>query len=214
MITVKLSYSILSNWADFNRQEDAVAAYLGKDLPPTPYMELGKLKHEYWAKYILRTKQLPPELGGGKIKNPIVEQKYQKLLPFSDDIQILLRGAIDLEDTLAPRFGGGVQITDHKCGLGRPSKYVDGMQLDYYKLLRPQATRGRYICHDPYKCEALCQKRKDGLHSCYSTGIKYLDRTNAENALNHIYTYGGEFISYLQVNKLLIDYTPQLTKTS
>ena len=43
--TVKLSYSILNAWSG-GYYEDAIAYYLGKDIPPTPEMELGRLKHE------------------------------------------------------------------------------------------------------------------------------------------------------------------------
>lgn len=204
MKTIKLSYSILNAWSE-GRFEDAIAMYLGKQLPSVPWLELGKLKHEYWALYVLRTKELPPELGGGPIINPIVEQKYQKLLPFSDDMQILLRGSLDLESD------NGLRITDYKCGLSVPSSYVDKFQLDYYKVLRPRAKIGEYICHNPYKCDALCAKQPDEPHRCYSIGIKFLNDVNAESALNHIMTYAGEIINTLQHERLLIDYTEKMS---
>lgn len=194
MKTIKLSHSILSQWAQ-GRYEDAVAGYLGKDIPATPAMELGKLKHQIWADYTMKHKKLHPELGGDELANPIVEQKYEKLIPFSDDYTILLRGVIDLEDSDI--------ITDHKCGLSTPSGYLDHMQLDYYKLLRPKAKVGQYICHNPYKCGAVC---KNGNHQCFTKGIKFLSEKNAEQALEHIITFGGELIQYLEVNKLIIDY--------
>jgi len=65
--TLKLSYSIISNWAD-GRWEDAIAMYLGKDLPDNPYLTLGKILHEKWEKYILETNEMPKELGGQKLK--------------------------------------------------------------------------------------------------------------------------------------------------
>jgi hypothetical protein len=201
MKTVKLSFSVLNGWAS-GRFEDAIASYLGKPYPTTPYMELGKLMHERWATYILETKRMPPELGNQKLKNPIVEQKYEKIIPMGDNYQILLRGVIDLE--CEEPIGKIVQ--DHKCGVGRCAGYVDSMQLDYYKLLRPDVTLGRYACHNPYKCEAYCQKKKLKKHECFGYGIKFLTDQNAENALNHIQTYGGEMIQYLEANKLLIDY--------
>lgn len=194
MVTIKLSHSILSAWSS-GKWEDAVGMYLGKGIPVTPAMELGKLKHKIWANYIQEHKQLPPELGGHDLHQPIVEQKWQKLIPFSDEYQILLRGIIDLEDDNV--------LIDHKCGLSTPSQYLDSLQLDYYKLLRPEAKEGRYICHNPYKCDANC---KGDEHSCYQVGVKFLDDTNAEHALEHILTYGGEMIQYLEVNKLIIDY--------
>ena len=184
MKTVKLSYSILNAWSSA-KFEDAIAMYLGKQIPSTPYMELGKIKHTQWENYTNRTGELHPELKGGKIVNPIVEQKYSKLLPLSDDYQILIRGIIDLEteDTLI----------DYKCGRSTPSSYVDGWQLDLYKLLRPHATLGKYLCFNPYTNQV-------------SVGVKYLNQSNAETALEHIMTFGGEMISYLTTNRLLVDY--------
>lgn len=194
MKTIKLSYSILSQWSQGNFEE-AIGQYLGKSLPATPAMELGKLKHKIWANHIQKFGSLPLELGGNDLHQPIVEQKWQKLIPFSDNYQILLRGIIDLEDD-------GI-LTDHKCGLSTPSQYLDSLQLDYYKLLRPEATEGRYICHNPYKCDASCSEDN---HNCYTVGIKFLDKSNAEQALEHIITYGGELIQYLEANKLIKDY--------
>ena len=201
MTTVKLSFSILDHWAH-GRFEEAISSYLGKEVPPTPYMELGKLFHEKWADEILETKRMPAELGGQKLKNPIVEQKYQKIIPMGSRYQILLRGVIDLE--CEEKIG--IIVQDHKCGTGRCSSYVDKLQLDYYKLLRPNATIGRYACHNPYKCEALCQKKKLKKHECYGYGIKFLTEKNAEDALNHIITYGGEIIQYLEANNMIKDY--------
>lgn len=185
MITVKLSYSILRQWEQ-GKFEDATAYYLGKDLPITPYMELGKVKHKQWADYAQKHKKLHPELGGYDLYNPIVEQKYEKLLPFSEDIQILWRGVIDLEDDR------GI-IVDYKCGSTAPSNYINGWQLDSYKLLRPKATAGQYYCFNPYT-------KKVGV------GFKFLKQANAEYALEKIITIGGELIDYLQTNRILIDY--------
>lgn len=201
MKTIKLSYSVLNAWSS-GRFEDAIGMYLGKDLPENPYLELGKLMHELWATHILATKRMPPELGGQQLRKPIVEQKYQKLIPVGGKYQILLRGVIDLECTEPI----GVIVQDHKCGTGRSASYVDTMQLDYYKLLRPGVTIGRYACHNPYKCEALCQRKQLKKHECYGYGIKFLTSENAENALNHILTYGSELIQYLEANNLVVDY--------
>lgn len=184
MKTVKLSYSILNAWSA-GKYEEAVGQYLGKDLPTTPYMELGKVKHELWENYTRRTGELHPELGGGKLENPILEQKYQKMIPFSDEYQILVRGVIDLEENNT--------ITDYKCGRGMPSAYVDGWQLDLYKLLRPRATLGKYICYNPYTNQV-------------SVGVKFLGKQSAENALENIITFGGEMIDYLLSNNLLRDF--------
>lgn len=194
MKTIKLSHSILSAWSS-GKYEDAIGMYLGKKLPVTPAMELGSLKHKIWANYIQEHSILPPELGGTLLIEPIVEQKWQKLIPFSDNYQILLRGVIDLEDDNI--------LIDHKCGLGSPTTYLDGTQLDYYKLLRPDAKLGKYICHNPYKCDASCQPEE---HDCYKVGVKFLNDESAERALEHIITFGGEMIQYLEANKLFQDY--------
>lgn len=201
MKTVKLSYSILNAWSS-GKYEDAIAMYLGKDIPENPYLELGKLMHEKWASHILKSGTMPPELGGQPLINPIVEQKYQKIIPMGAELQILLRGVIDLECEEPI----GIIVQDHKCGIGKSSSYVDSLQLDYYKLLRPRVTLGRYACHNPYKCEVLCQEKKLEKHQCFGYGIKFLKKENAENALNHIQTYGGEIIEYLLANRLLKDY--------
>lgn len=184
MKTVKLSHSILKAWEN-HKFEDAIAYYLGKGVPATPFMELGKVKHQQWADYTQMHKKIHPELGSGDLYNPVVEQKYEKILPFSDDIQILWRGVIDLEDD-------GI-ITDYKCGKSSASQYIDGWQLDSYKLLRPKATGGQYICFNPYTKKV-------------NVGFKFLNRSNAEHALEKIITLGGELIDYLQTNRLLIDY--------
>jgi hypothetical protein len=192
MKTVKLSYSILHAWEQ-KRFEDAIGMYLGKELPENPYLELGKLKHKQWADWTQATGTIHPELGTEKLVKPIVEQKYEKLIPFSDDIQILIRGIIDMED--------GDWITDYKCGIGTPSSYIEAWQLDLYKLLRPHATIGQYICFDPYR-------------EVVARGIKYLHDSNAEYALEQIITHGGEMINYLEINKLLKDYTNAVQRPS
>lgn len=201
MITVKLSYSVLNAWSKGN-WEEAVSMYLGHDLPENPYLTLGKILHEKWEKHILKTSTMPDELGAQPIVNPLVEVKYQKIIAMGSKYQILLRGVIDLECI----ENGELIIQDHKCGVGKASSYVDSKQLDVYKLLRPKATIGRYACHNPYKCEALCQAKNLKKHVCYGYGIKFLDETNAENALNFIITYGGEMISYLETQKLIKDF--------
>jgi hypothetical protein len=184
MKTVKLSYSILHAW-ETGRWEDAVGYYLGKEIPSTVFMDLGKTMHEKWADYTIVHGQMHPEVRVELLVNPIVEQKYEKRIPFSDDIEILVRGVIDLENNNT--------LIDYKCGRTVPSSYVAGWQLDLYKLLRPKANLGKYICFNPYTNEV-------------STGIKFLDDLNAEDALNNIITWGSELIDYLQTNKLLIDY--------
>lgn len=184
MKTLKLSYSILNQWK-MNRYEDAIASYLGKPFPATPAMELGKLYDLKWNKYIEDTKTLPAELGGGELTNPTVQRKFQVVIPFSDDYQILLRGVMDLlEDDV---------ITDYKCGRTEAISYVDTSQLDYYSIFKPKIPTGRYLCYNPYT---------DSL----TVGIKYLNDSVRDNAINEILTMGGEMLDYLLANKLFIDY--------
>ncbi len=190
MKTLKLSYSILKQWSE-GHYDEAVGHYLGKDLPATPQMELGKLKHQIWEQYARKHGKLHPELGGDELFNPVIETKYQKLLPFNDEYQILLRGIPDLYDS--PPYLNGERIIENKSGLKTATGYVDEMQLDYMKLLRPNAVLGEYRCYNPY-------------FDTLTRGIKYLDDRNAEAALNHIYTYGGELLQYLLANKLFVDY--------
>lgn len=173
----------MNAWA-MARYEDAVGMYLGKDLPKTPEIELGKAKHELWGNYIHRTKNMHPELGNVELKAPVVEQKYEKVIPFNADYQFLLRGTPDLVD--------GEIIYEWKCGATEPTSYVESFQLDYYALLLPQAEVGIYKCHNPYTKET-------------KTGVKFLNG-GAERALEHIITFGGEFIDYLVANKILQDY--------
>lgn len=189
MTTIKLSYSILSNWA-MGRQEDAVASYLGKQIPATPAMELGKAYDTLWSAHILKTKELPSELGGGSLNSPIVQQKLAKLIPFSEQYQIYLVGVPDLIDISTD---GGATIVDFKCGRTQANAYIDKFQLDYYKLLVPDATLGVYRCYNPYLKEL-------------TVGVKFLNDHNAENALNHILTYGGEMIDYLASQRLIKDF--------
>lgn len=187
MKTVKLSYSILNTWSKY-QYEQAIGMYLGQQLPATPQMELGKAYDELWQAEIESTQKLPDELGGGVLKQPRTQVKYQKLLPLNEDYQILIRGVPDATD--------GPIIYEFKCGMTEASSYVDTMQADYYKLLYPDATVCEYLCYNPY-------------FKTYTKGIKFLSRANAEQAVNHIYTFGTEIIEYLEANKLLQDY--QLT---
>jgi hypothetical protein len=186
--TIKLSYSILSQWAS-GQYEKAVNIYQGADLPITPAMELGRVKHDMWALHTLKHKTIHNEIGGGKLSDPVVEQKYEKIIPLGDTYQILLRGAPDLTDNHI--------IYEYKCGLAMPSMYVDTEQLDYYKLLYPPASLGIYLCFNPYS-------------ETFTKGVKYLSDTNAEKALEHIITYGGEMIDYLASQRLLYDYKPHI----
>ncbi len=189
MVTIKLSHSILSAWSQ-GRQEEAVGMYLGKPLPSTPAMDLGKLNHEIWEKHIKATGTLPQELGGGELRDPITEQKYRKLIPFSDDYQILISGVPDLTHDKA-------KLEEFKCGRTEALNYIDSFQLDYYKLLLPDVIIGTYRAWNPYL-------RK------LTVGIKYLSDSNAERALEHILTFGGEMIEYLGANKLIIDYKGEI----
>lgn len=180
---IKLSYSILHAWEQ-GRYEEAVAQYLGKPLPATPAMELGKLKHAIWERYVNENKCLPPELGGGVLHDPITERKYEKTLELGE-YTLLIRGVIDLEHDNV--------LVDYKCGVGTPSTYLSGWQLDLYKWLHPSAKLGKYICFNPYA-------------DTYSVGAKFLGDKEAENAVEHLITYGSDMITYLKANRLLKEY--------
>lgn len=184
MRTLKLSHSIISNWKE-GRYEEAIGMYLGKPLPATDAMELGKLYDQKWSDHIQKTGDLPDELGGGKLDNPKVQIKYAVRVPLSEEYEILLRGVPDLTEP--------TMITDFKCGRTESNAYVDKMQLDYYALFVPGATVGRYLCHNPYT------KR-------LTVGIKFLDDENRDNALNDIVTHGADILQYLLSNKLFVDF--------
>ena len=184
MKTLKLSYSIISQWKE-GRYEEAIGQYLGKPFPSTPAMELGSLYDKKWEQHILDTGKLPDELGGGELDNPRVQTKYQIRIPFNDEYEILLRGLPDLTETNV--------ITDFKCGRTEANSYLSKMQLDYYSLFKPEATVGRYICYNPYR-------------NTKTVGIKYLSQKNRDNALNEIETFGAEILQYLLANKLFTDW--------
>jgi hypothetical protein len=183
-VTFKTSYSVLNAWS-MKRFEQAIGMYLGKPLPPSPQMQLGSAKHLQWEKYTRTHESLHPELGSAKVTDPQSEVKYEKIIPLSGDIQILLRGVPDCTD--------GHIVHEFKCGLGLPGSYVDTMQLPYYKLLLPELTEGYYRCFDPYRKKT-------------TVGLQFLTDTDAENALEHIITHGSEMILYLQSQRLLKDY--------
>lgn len=184
MKTIKLSYSILNAWEHY-QYEQAIAYYLGKDVPPTPQMELGRAYDELWEKHIISTKTLPAELGGGELIAPMPQTKFEKILPLNDEYQILFRGVPDCPDDLT--------IYEFKCGMTEASQYLNGWQADAYKLLYPQANIAKYLCYNPY-------------FDTHTVGIKFLGRGNAEYALNKIYSLGTEFIDYLIANRLVRDY--------
>lgn len=184
MTTIKLSYSILNAWSTGNF-EQAIGQYLGKPWVATPAMELGSLMDQLWSNHAKVKKQIHPDLGGGGLGNPVVQTKYEKILPFSDDYQILLRGVPDTVD--------GTTLYEYKCGMTTAGQYIDKLQMDYYKLLLPELNIGYYLCYNPY-------------NKTYTKGVKYLHQSNAETALEHIMTFGGEMLDYLIVNKLVIDF--------
>lgn len=184
MKTLKLSYSIISNWKQ-NRYEEAIGMYLGKPLPGTDAMELGKLYDEKWNAHIEKTGKLPDELGGEDLIDPKVQRKYQVILPFSEEYQILLRGVLDIEE---PH-----RITDNKCGRTEAINYIDQTQIDYYSIFKPEATEGMYRCYNPYM-------------DTLTIGVKYLTQENRDRAIEEIVTFGGEILDYLLANKLFIDY--------
>ena len=184
MKTVKLSYTILNAWA-MGRQEDAVGMYLGKELPKTDAMELGWLYHKKFENESKATKSLPEVLGGDRLINPLIEQKCERLLDFSDDYKILIRGVLDVEDVTL-----GI---DYKVGRSKASSYNNSMQHTVYKVLRPHLTKFMYICFNPYLKEV-------------ERSLVYLTDETLYNGLNFIYTYAGEIIGYLESQKMLIDY--------
>lgn len=184
MKTIKLSHSIISAWK-MGQQEQAIAYYLGKPLPATPAMELGKLYDEKWTKFITENGKLPEELGGTDLIKPKTQVKYQLRVPFSEEYDILLRGVPDLTE---PH-----RITDFKCGRTEANNYISKMQLDYYSLFVPEATEGVYICFNPYK-------------DTKTIGVKFLTQENRDNAINEIVTYGGEILDYLLANRLFTNY--------
>jgi len=188
MKTLKLSYSIISNWKQ-GRYEEAIGQYLGKPLPATDAMELGKLYDEKWNRYIEKHKALPPELGGEPLDPQVrVQKKYQAVIPFNDEYQILLRGVLDIDEP--------ERITDNKCGRTEAISYVDQTQLDYYSIFKPKAKTGIYRCFNPYL-------------NTLTVGVKYLSDKNREHAIEEIVTFGGEILEYLLANKLFIDYQPK-----
>lgn len=194
MTTVKLSHTTLSAWAKGN-YEDAVAYYLGKGVPSTPQMELGSLKHDEWAKHIEQHKTIPDELGGGTLVDPIVEQFYGTAVPFTDDIQIYLIGRFDCVDN-------GI-VYDWKCGQSLPSSHTNGHQLGYYQTILKandvEVHEGRFVCFNPITKQ-------------HKVGVQYLTDKTLDAALEHIMTFGGELINYLQTQKLLKDYDPDWHK--
>lgn len=184
MKTLKLSYSIISNWKQ-GRYEEAVGQYLGKPLPATDAMELGKLYDQRWNEHIEAHGTLPDELGGEPLVDPRVQRKYQVMIPFTDKYQILLRGVLDIEE---PH-----RITDNKCGRTEAISYVDQTQLDYYSIFKPDISEGLYRCYNPYM-------------NTLTVGVKYFSQETRDNTIEEIVTFAGEILDYLLANKLFIDY--------
>lgn len=186
MQTFKVSHSILSNWRA-GRFEEAVGMYLGKDLPATPAMELGSLYDKKWTAEIEKTGCMPLELGGEPLDNPRTQTKYQLVLPFSEEYQMLLRGVLDIDE---PK-----RITDLKCGRTTATGYMKNgvTQLDYYSLFKKDATEGHFVCFNPYTMDV-------------TRGIKFFDHKTREGAIEDILTYGGEMLDYLLSNRLFKNY--------
>lgn len=191
--TVKLSWSTLNTWAKGDH-ETAVQYYLGKTVPATQAMELGDAYHKKWAQHIEQTNTIPDELippedrelGLNKLSKPLVERFYGVTIPFSDELEIYLISRIDLVDELVVR--------DWKCGTSSPSSHISGLasQLSYYQLALAgngiDVTEGRIVCFNPYS-HAL------------QVGVQFLDKETKAAALEHIFTFGGAMIDYLQSQK-------------
>jgi len=180
MKTLKLSHSIINAWKQ-GRFEDAISMYTGGQIPLTPAIELGRLYDEKWDKEVSITSSLPKEFGGGPLESPRTQIKYQLVIPFSEEYQILLRGVPDvITDT---------EIIDFKCGRTEAINYISSRQLDYYSLFVPDRKIGKYLCYNPYTMKI-------------TIGVKFLDEELRKDALNEIVTYSGEILQYLLANKL------------
>lgn len=185
METLKVSYSILNAWSQ-GQYEQAVSYYLGRDFPATQQMELGRLKHKAIELHIAQNNCLPDYFGGGQLADPIIEKKREKVIRLSDTFSILLRGVPDCID--------GTTLYEWKIGKTPALSYVDSLQMNYYKLLVPELTVGRYYCLNPYTDET-------------TTAVKFLTKKGVDTAIEHVVTFGSEFFDYLKANKLFTNYT-------
>lgn len=174
METFRLSYTILSK-VQQGYIDEAIAMYEGKQLPPTPQMEYGKLAHEYFERYIKKHKAIPDIIGGGELGSPQIEVKLVKRFKLSDKYIIELVGVIDCFDKATGT------MYEWKTGRTPANAYLGYYQHAIYKLLMNDAKRCEYRRYSQYD-------------DSYEVAWVWLtDKVRAE-AVNYLQTYASMFI--------------------
>ena len=186
----RASYTVLNMWASGN-WEMAVKAYFKLEKFITPAMLDGRDWHKKWSAYITQNKQLPPELGGRKLTNPICEQKRViQIEPWLELVYIM-----DCYDKPI--------LHEFKTGKSSSEQYAGDMQIRLYSLgailEQMPVTKAEIHHYDQYLKK-------------YDNSIVWITKKTTDDALNWLITLSGEMHDYFMKNELYQRYGANLLK--
>lgn len=170
----------MTQWAGGN-WEQAIKQYFKLEKFLTPQMAEGRDYHEKWAKHIMKTKTLPVEFGGLKLKNPIAEGKT--VVQLDDWLELV--GVIDCYDNPV--------IYEWKTGKATSESYAGTEQGGIYAVLgtlsKKYVERIEIHHYDQYS------KKSD-------MSIIWVTPELMEKSHNWIVTLSGEMHTYFTENGL------------
>jgi hypothetical protein len=186
MRQIKVSYTILHAWEE-GKYEDAVKYFFKLEVVKSPAMLEGIRYHKSWAEEIIKTKQLPKVFGEKKLINPQTEQYIKVKL----NDWLWLSGKIDCYDKPT--------IYEFKTGISTSEDIARSKQVGFYGVLftlnKQYADRAEIYCYN----QKLTKDNK-------SMSIVYLTDKVLEDTLNWTETLAGDFLNYLEQNKLFDKY--------
>ena len=180
---LRLSYSLLSQWASGNIDE-AVALYLHKPMPSSQAMDDGKKYHEAWEASIKETKQVT--IGKTQIKFADPRSELPVIVSYNDRWDI--KAVFDcLDEPILYEF---------KTGKTDIMTYARSYQLPLYFLVAQLAgieiVQARLIRHNQHNGETELM-------------VIWNDEQMVEKARNYIDTLGPEIYDYFVKNGIPFD---------
>ena len=179
MIKFRASYTNLMKWRSGD-YEGFVKAYfkLGPSIT-TREMDEGKTWHLKWAKEIKKTKELPKLFGGGKLSNPMVENKM--VVNIDDWIDFVF---------ICDCYENNGEFIDFKTGVQNSGFDTQlGTQAVGLTLAKIKANRGHIYHYNQYN--------KDTEHDIF-----WITDRALKDSLNWIITLSSEAHEYLKNNNL------------
>lgn len=187
MSVIRVSYSILSQWArgDSESMQRAIDIYLRKPFTPTRQMEEGSRYHKEWENEAKQTNKLPKVFGARDFTKPQFEIKKAINLGDTnpDYAWLQLVGVLDVLD--------GILGIDYKTGVMASQFYANSYQHKLYQILFPEMKRFEYHAYNQYTGET-------------TMSICHLSQETLEDGLNFLLTQAGSFRAYLEQNDLVL----------